>query len=239
MSGNLAVLLLCFSVNPGAQMEKMPYQPDLEPPARAHGAAAETTRDWRQALPVLSGRGVTLRELQPGDAASLFAMLTSDEVGRFISPPPTTAGGFEPFVARMVDEREAGNCACFAVVPDGFDTAIGLFQVRKLEPGFGTGEWGFAIGCSFWGTGIFMEAARLMLDFVFDVVGVHRLEARAALPDARGNGALRKTGALQEGVLRRSLLRNGEYCDQMLWTLLLEDWLQAKAVWGGKAQQVH
>jgi RimJ/RimL family protein N-acetyltransferase len=41
-------------------------------------------------------------------------------------------------------------------------------------------------------------------------------------------------GALQEGVLRRSFFRNGEYLDQVLWSILREDWYQAKAVWGPK-----
>jgi RimJ/RimL family protein N-acetyltransferase len=41
-------------------------------------------------------------------------------------------------------------------------------------------------------------------------------------------------GAIQEGVLRRSFLRNGEYLDQGLWSILAEDWLEAKAVWGSR-----
>jgi RimJ/RimL family protein N-acetyltransferase len=43
---------------------------------------------------------------------------------------------------------------------------------------------------------------------------------------------LRKVGATQEGVLRKSFLRNGEYLDQTLWTILDEDWRRAKTVWG-------
>ena len=54
------------------------------------------------------------------------------------------------------------------------------------------------------------------------------------LRNGRGNGALRKIGAIQEGVLRRSFLRDGEYLDQVLWSILPDDWYQAKAVWGPK-----
>jgi RimJ/RimL family protein N-acetyltransferase len=68
-----------------------------------------------------------------------------------------------------------------------------------------------------------MQGAQLVLDFTFDVIGVHRLEARAAVRNGRGCGALRKVGAVQEGILRRSLLRNGEYLDQVLWTILDSD----------------
>ena len=81
-------------------------------------------------------------------------------------------------------------------------------------------------------SGIFVEGSRLVLDFAFDVVGAHRLEARAAVRNGRGNGALRKIGAVQEGVLRRSFLRHGEYLDQTLWSLLGDEWRDAKAIWG-------
>ena len=222
-------------------MEKMPYRPELDtvmlPLTTPTPATQEVVQsDWRHQLPTLRGQQVTLRELRTSDAASLFAMLTTEEVARFISPPPTTVDGFERFIAWTLRQRTAGVYACFAVTLKGYDTAIGIFQMRELEPGFGTAEWGFALGSAFWGTGVFQEGATLMVNFAFETVGVHRLEARAAAKNGRGNGALRKMGAVQEGLLRRSFLRNGEYLDQNLWTILDEDWRLAKYIWEGTIQ---
>jgi RimJ/RimL family protein N-acetyltransferase len=107
--------------------------------------------------------------------------------------------------------------------------AAGVFQVRQLEPGFGIAEWGFAVGSKFWGSGLFAESARLVGDFAFDTLGVHRLEARAAVENGRGNGALNKIGARRECMLRQSFLRDGEYLDQVLWTIIADDWRQARA----------
>jgi RimJ/RimL family protein N-acetyltransferase len=180
--------------------------------------------DWRRTLPVLAGAGFTLRELHLSDAPSLLELLTTEEVARFISPPPTTVDGFERFILWTQRERAAGNYVCFGIVPEGADGAIGIFQLRQLEPGFATAEWGFALGSSFWGTGLFEAGAKLVADFAFDQVGVHRLEARAAVLNGRGNGALKKIGANPECVLRKSFLRNGEYLDQVLWTILADDW---------------
>lgn len=185
---------------------------------------AVATTNWRAALPVMSGTTFTMRELRIEDAPSLLAMLTTEEVARFISPPPTTVEGFERFIAWTHHERRAGNYVCFAIVPNGIGAAIGIFQVRSLDPAFGTAEWGFAMGSQFWGTGIFVEAARLVVDFAFDVIGAERLEARAAVANGRGNGALRKIGAVQEGLLRRSFLRHGQHHDQVLWGILADDW---------------
>ena len=210
-------------------MEKMPYQPDLDRPMQ--GLAEAISTDWRTALPVMVGEKVTLRELEVSDAPALFAMLTPEEVSRFISPPPTTVQGFEKFITWARAERAAGRYACFAVVPHGMKTAIGLFQVRQLEPGFATAEWGFAIGSAFWGTGMFVDGGLMVIGFAIETLKVLRLEARAAVANGRGNGALRKLGAVQEGVLRRSFLKNGQFLDQMLWSILAEEWRQTKAVW--------
>jgi len=223
-------------------MEKMPYRQELDvhfPKPEIDPVVSTITTDWRQGLPVLAGMQVTLREMRASDAVSLHALLTTEEVSRFISPPPTTVDGFEKFIAWTVRQRRAGSYVCFAVTIDSTDTAIGIFQLRELEPGFGTAEWGFAIGSAYWGTGVFQEGAELMVSFAFDTVGVHRLEARAAVRNGRGNGALKKMGAVQEGLLRKSFLKDGEYLDQALWTILDEDWKTRNVYFAGEGQIVH
>lgn len=215
-------------------MEKMPFRLDTTNtdgetnpatvPVASPATVTSTASDWRQALPLLSASHVTLRELRIEDAPSLLSMISTEEVSRFISPPPTTVEGYERFIIWTMRERAAGSYACFAVVPEGMSTPVGLFQLRALEPGFSTAEWGFALGSGFWGTGVFAASARMVLDFAFGVVGVHRLEARASVANGRGNGALRKIGALQEGILRQSFLRGGVYHDQVLWSILADDW---------------
>ena len=221
-------------------MEHMPYQDDRDTEVstvRPLIATVSTDRstplittDWRLGLPTLRAAHVVLRELRASDAPALHALLTTEEVARFISPPPTTVEGFTRFIAWTLRQRTAGTYACFAVTQVGSDTAIGIFQVRETAPGFGTAEWGFAIGSPFWGTGVFQEGAELVLAFAFDTIGVHRLEARAAVRNGRGTGALRKTGAVQECLLRKSFFKNGEYLDQILWSLLDEDWRAHAAV---------
>jgi RimJ/RimL family protein N-acetyltransferase len=210
----------------------MPFREGAELRVRAVTAEGAVASDWRQQLPLLTGGQVELRELRTSDATALFTMLTTEEVARFISPPPTTVQGFEQFIAWTHRQRSIGAYVCYAVTLKGFDTAIGIFQVREIEPGFGTAEWGFAIGSPFWGTGVFVNAARSTVDFAFETIGVNRLEARAAVENGRGNGALAKVGAVKEGVLRSSFRRHGQYVDQALWSIVREEWRQSKAVWG-------
>src|SRR5215470_5841202 len=94
------------------------------------GSSDERASDWRIALPELVGRRVMLREPRAGDATALFSLLSTEEVSRFISPPPASVEGFERYVAWTNRQRAAGQYVCFAVVPVGADAPIGLIHVR-------------------------------------------------------------------------------------------------------------
>jgi RimJ/RimL family protein N-acetyltransferase len=220
-------------------MENMPYRDELQTAVVMSTTETVVSTDWQEGLPTLRGHKVVLRELRASDAQSLFALLTTEEVARFISPPPSTVEGFDRFIAWTLRQRAAGTYACFAVTVAGFDTAVGIFQVRSLDAGFSTAEWGFAIGSAFWGTGLFHEGAALVLEFAFETIGVHRLEARSAVRNGRGNGALLKLGAVQECRLRNSFLKNGEYIDQMLYSMLDTDWRGSKTPMVASSVRIH
>ena len=186
--------------------------------------SGQVATDWRASLPAMCVNGVTLRELRISDAPSLHALLTTAEVSRFISPPPATVQGFQRFIAWAQSERTAGRYVCFAIVPQGTDTAVGLFQIRQLDPSFETAEWGFALGRPYWGSGLFAATAPAIVDFALETIGVRRLEARSSLTNGRGNGALQKIGAAREAVLHKSFLKDGVYHDQVLWGITADEW---------------
>ena len=105
-------------------MEKMPFrdaQEVIDVQAVIASARQVTSSDWRQALPVLTGSMATLRELRLSDAPALLAMLSTEEVARFISPPPTTVEGFERFIAWTHRERAAAASAGQRVLLFGLD----------------------------------------------------------------------------------------------------------------------
>ena len=224
-------------------MEMMPHHTDLgdgsvclsgviSHPGFDVANVADQATVWQESLPVLQGRLLQLRELRMEDAPLLLALLTRQEVARFVSPPPATVAQFERFIAWTHCKRAEGTYACFAVVPEGLDTAVGIFQVRALEPGWETAEWGFAIGMPYWGTGMFVDGAKLVMSFAFNTLGVQRLEARACLENGRGSGALRKLGAVCEAVMPASFTKGDRIYDQGLWVLLREAWQATWTMWG-------
>src|SRR5207302_6943996 len=87
-------LILARGLVRRTNMEKMPYR-DLEIMVNTNMLTTElqtatttndvVSSDWRQQLPVLTGKQVVLRQLRTSDAAPLFAMLTTEDVARFIA----------------------------------------------------------------------------------------------------------------------------------------------------------
>ena len=213
-------------------MEMMPFNAvaaSREPLVAFPRMLHQESPDWQSMVPMLVNGTVRLRELRGADAPTLLAMLSTEEVSRFISPPPTTVEGYEQFIRWSHRKRAAGHYVCFGIVPAGGDAAVGIMQIQ-LSPGE-PAEWGFAMGSPFWGTGLFVEGAEAVLDFAFEGMGLEQLGARAAIENGRGNGALRKVGAVCEGVIANGLVLNGRALDQYYWTVSADDRPRRKIVW--------
>jgi RimJ/RimL family protein N-acetyltransferase len=189
---------------------------------------------WRAELPVLTGQLVTLREPGSDDRDGIADLLSLVDATRFGSDGPISRASVLQFIERLRQERSAGVSFTYAVTIAGASPLVGLIQVRQLDPAFEAAEWECTIATSSRGTGTFVEAARLAGSFAFVSVGTHRLEARVLLQDGRGNSALRKIGAVQEGILRRSVRRGGQYLDQVLWSVLRDDWTEFRLEAGSR-----
>lgn len=192
--------------------------------------------NWRNELPILTARLVTLREPVTQDLGPLVDLLSLADASRFGLDKPVTEMGVQQLIERIARDRAAGLAFTYVITLSTSRSIVGLVQVRQLDPGFEAAEWECTIAPSSRGSGIFIEAARLVGSFSFGSVGAHRIETRVLLQNGRGNGALRKLGAVQEGILRRSLRRGSEYLDQVLWSLLKEDWGEH---WVSIAPRVH
>jgi RimJ/RimL family protein N-acetyltransferase len=191
---------------------------------------------WRNELPSLSGRVVMLREPAVRDLGPLVDLLSLGDATHFGLEEPVSDVTVQELIDRFARERASGIAITYLITLATTRTIVGLVQVRQLDLSFEAAEWECTIAPSWRGSGIFLDAARLVGSFAFGVIGTHRIEARVLLQNGRANGALRKLGAVQEGVLRRSVRRSGEYFDQVLWSLLKEDWGDH---WVSTAPRVH
>jgi RimJ/RimL family protein N-acetyltransferase len=198
--------------------------------------SALTLMDWRKELPTIASRLVALREPRADDLGPLLDLLSIADAVRFGINEPVTEESVRAFIGRAQHERGAGLSFTYVIALCATRTIVGLAQVRGLDPSFEAAEWEMALAPSARGTGVFLDAARLLGSFAFGSVGAHRLECRVVVEDGRANGALNKLGAVREGILRRSVRCGGTYHDQVLWSMLEADW---RDHWVTTAARVH
>jgi RimJ/RimL family protein N-acetyltransferase len=192
-------------------------------------SSTEPGGEWRRGLPELSDGTVVLRELRSRDSSSLLVHLNAPRVVQHIAPCPSTVDGFQRFIRWTHAERRRGRHGCYGIIPPRETTPVGIMQIWPIERDWSTAEWGFVVGESHWGTGLFVRAAHLFMRAVFDSLGVVRLEARAVDVNSRGNGVLRKLGATREGVLRGGFRHGDVVNDYVMWSILAPEWLALRS----------
>jgi len=156
--------------------------------------------------------------------------LGTSEVSRFIAPAPTTAAEYRRFIAWSRRVSTSRSHLVYGVVPQGSQQPIGLMHLWRLEPDFSVAECGFVLGEAWWGSGVFLDGARALLRYGFAEFGIHRLEARSAVGNARGNAAMRKLGLECEGRLRSCFHIEGGFADHYMWAALAHEWRQRVTV---------
>ena len=178
---------------------------------------------WTERVPPLHGDVTTLREVAGSDVHTLFTLFSDPAVTAYMAPPPPTLAKFAGFVEWSRQERGQGHGVCFGIVPDGMTAAVGILQVR-LDSTSAKAEWGFVLSAHFWSTGVFSDAANVLVEFAFTTMHIERLEARIALRNRRAHAAMQKLGARFESTLASTSPQGVPRDPESVWTLREDDW---------------
>jgi ribosomal-protein-alanine N-acetyltransferase len=79
---------------------------------------------------------------------------------------------------------------------------------------------GYCLGRAWWHQGITSEALKAVMDYLFDVVGVNRIESRHDPRNPNSGKVMMKCGMKYEGTLRSSDHNNQGICDACFYALL-------------------
>lgn len=177
---------------------------------------------------------MTLRPVEAADAAGLFAL--DDESGRLTGSP------------RKDDDPNwtLENLAQWYASRGDQDDRIDLSIIERA-----TGEWagevvlnelnvrnescGFRIalqGPRFYGRGLGTEATRLVTEYAFGAVGVHRIELQVYAFNPRARHVYEAVGFVHEGTMRDALRWDGEWIDCHLMGMLASDWERQRRAGG-------
>jgi RimJ/RimL family protein N-acetyltransferase len=164
---------------------------------------------------------VAIRRAIPEDADFLAELLADGDVRPFLAP----VGAFDR-VSLLAEiersQREPESFGRFVIEADG-ERAGGLgFHVGNERSRIVRLER-LAVHPDFRNRGIAVEAALLFQRLLLVELGYHRLELEVYAFNERAIAHTERVGFVREGVKRRAYLRDGEWVDSVMYSLLRED----------------
>lgn len=164
-----------------------------------------------------------LRQFRPEDADAMYRNWASDpEVTKYLMWPAHDS----PEVSMAVTEswvrayENADHYQWAITVKANGEEPIGDIAVVDRNEKAESMHIGYCIGRAWWHQGIVSEALQAVINYLFDTVGVNRIEARHDPRNPHSGGVMRKCGMQYEGTLRQSDYNNQGICDAAYYGIL-------------------
>jgi [ribosomal protein S5]-alanine N-acetyltransferase len=166
---------------------------------------------------------LTLRAYALADVPALVALAGAREVAATTLriPHPYSEADGRDFVTSTLEDQARGTGLHLAIVlgESGMLGGVGL----RIESEHRRAELGYWIGLPYWGNGYATEAARAIVQYGFETLGLHRIFASHVTHNPASGRILRKIGMRHEGVHRAHILKWGEFLDLEMYGMLAPD----------------
>jgi len=172
-------------------------------------------------LPTIETPRLQLRPYQQSDLADLVPLIGAREVAQMTLriPHPYTEKDAREFLANIESDDEVR--LSIRLRSDG--RLIGGVGLRLAEQ-HQNAELGYWLGVPYWGNGYATEAARAMLDYGFEELGLHRIHASHFAHNPASGRILRKLGMRYEGCQLEHFRKWDRFVDSELYGILRRDW---------------
>ncbi len=180
----------------------------------------------------LEGEVVRLEPLHSDHIPALMAIATATpDVFRYTSTPVDEAQR-DAYFERAFRERDSGEAYPFAVFYQPTDTLIGSTRFADIRWKYRNCELGFTwYAPAYQGTAVNPESKYLMLRYAFETLGFIRVQIHTHIKNVQSQRAIRKLGAVYEGVLRNHMItKDGEIRDTMVFSMIDRDWPEVKTL---------
>ncbi|MBA2665798.1 MAG: GNAT family N-acetyltransferase [Trueperaceae bacterium] len=173
--------------------------------------------------PRLRGARVTLRPLDEHDAEAMFAIFASPDLDRLTgSHGAVTLEHARTWYGTLAEKEDRVD---FGIVVARTDELIGEAVLNQIDWTNRSANFRILLDAArYSGSGYGSEATRLMLQYAFDELELHRVELGVFSHNPRAQHVYEKAGFRREGVRREALLWEGERSDEILMAILRPEW---------------
>ena len=168
-----------------------------------------------------------LRPFEEDDLQTLHAMQSDEDVVRYLYHDTRSLGEVRVALARKIASAEVageGGGLNAAVILRETGALVGDISLFWVSEGHQQGELGFVVHPAHQRRGYATEAARPILDFAFDTLGLHRVIGRAEARNVASTRALEKLGMRREAHLIENEWVKGEWQSELAYAVLAEEW---------------
>ncbi len=166
---------------------------------------------------------LVLRRYVRADAAAMYKNWASDvEVTKYLMWPTHTSQEIsQSIIEEWISQYSNENYYHWAIIlKDNGDEPIGDIAVVNIKENISMAHIGYCIGRVWWHKGITSEALNAVMDFLFDIVDVNRIESRYDPRNPGSGKVMIKCGMKYEGTMRSSDWNNQGTCDACYYALL-------------------
>jgi [ribosomal protein S5]-alanine N-acetyltransferase len=117
-----------------------------------------------------------------------------------------------------------GKSVVFAMEPKPGGSLAGTIGLRDIDAEHSQAELGFWVAVELWGKGYATEAAREVVNFGFQRLGLNRVYAHHMVRNPASGRVLVKIGMKAEGTLRQRVRKWGVFEDVVLLAALRDEW---------------
>jgi len=138
-------------------------------------------------------------------------------------PHPYPHGGAAEWIVAHAPAWSEGTNATFAIVDNATGRLTGVVSLM-IKQDHRRAELGYWIAVHSWKRGFATEASQRLIDFGFDVLGLHRIESRHFLRNPASGRVMQKLGMQQEGVERDWAIKWDRFESLAVYSILESEW---------------
>ena len=181
-------------------------------------------------FPVLTTQRLILRAITEKDAREIFRLRSNENVMQYIDRPrPQTTDDALSYINIIVNALKNNEGITWGISLKHNDTLIGTIGFWRLEKENHRAEIGYMLDDAFQRQGIMQEALHAVLDFGFNVMLLHSVEANINPMNIASMKILEKNNFVREAHFRENYYYNGKFLDSYVYSLLSTDRKKASA----------
>ncbi len=175
-------------------------------------------------FPVIKTERLLLRSVEKSDAPEMLFLRSDETVMQYIDRDRIKSiEDAETFILKLKESVETNEnilwVICFQDQPD---TLIGNIGYWRIQIPHSRAEVGYLLHPDHWNKGIMKEALKAVIQYGFDIMKLHSIEARINPENIASGKLLEKTGFTREAYFKEDYFYNGRFRDTAVYSLLIK-----------------